>query len=258
MGAGLFAYFGCGINAISSGYALFMVITGASLFVLDVLALYLLHKNAEKKTAINQLTIATESQDQLLNVALSSIVADALEAVDGKGKTPLAEAIYYGNADAVRELLERGAKIDTILEGQSYFHEAADKGNAEVMAILLVDLENREEKLSDLINEPDPWGQTPLFHAVLYSEPTGGLPSTKYQASKEEKLATVELLLQVRADINAKDKDGTSVLKHAALNGTCEIVQALVNNGAKCDFPLDDISEEIREILLPPPATTEP
>ena len=77
-------------------------------------------------------------------------------------------------------------------------------------------------------------------------------------AARYGDLETVKLLIENGADIDAKDKDGYTVLMYASNNGNLEIIKYLVENGA--DINIKDKNgdtalnyartEGIKEVLI--------
>lgn len=127
-----------------------------------------------------------------------------LEQTDARGMTPLLNAAYFGNAEAVQTLLELGAKPDvTDKEGFTALHSAAEQGFVKVVELLLgkgapVDL-------------PNGTGRTALDSAVLCGHrevvarlldagaKPGGLPaalsSPVHTAAQQGQPGILELLL---------------------------------------------------------------
>ena len=135
----------------------------------------------------------------------------------GRLTEPLYRATYYGNAPAVRALLESGVDANKI----NYYHElspvkgqyptslylAAEYGHVAVVKLLI-------EKGADL-NEAQIPGRSPLSVA----------------ANKGNSLCVMELL-KAGADVNIADKDGQTPLMLAVKKGSISLVALLIHYGA--------------------------
>jgi ankyrin repeat protein len=145
----------------------------------------------------------------------------------------------------IRALLEAGADPDlrmrsstetrTIFthqwlheEGATPFLRAAQSGDLELLRLLL-------EHGADP-NIPTEDGVTPL----MVASGIGWVEGVTYEWSPQQTLETVELLLDLGADVNAQDvTDGRTALMGAAHKGRSDVVRLLVERGA--DMSLRDI-----------------
>lgn len=130
--------------------------------------------------------------------------------------SPLYEAIYQGNYEAVEILLEHGANIDlmdTKADYASPLELAIECEDVEALKLLL-------DKGAD-VEVYDSSGMTPLMYACFFSD------------------ELVEVLIDSGADINAKDDDGYFPLIYAIEDE--EIVKLLLDKGA--DKTLKDNNE---------------
>lgn len=117
-------------------------------------------------------------------------------------------AAYFGHADAVKALVERGAKI----EGQTKFkltplHQAARNGQVQICEMLLDYKAN--------------------IHHVAVQGRTA-LQTAAHQGHRN----VVELLLARKANPNMKDEKGVTALHSAALSGFGDMVEVLLSHGA--------------------------
>ena len=182
-------------------------------------------------------------------------------ATDGFGRAPLWSAVDYRNLDAaegsgtngvnrelvlplIRALLDRGANpnVQTKVEppsrrwmmpfgarqwvnpaGQTPFVRAALAGDVAVMRLLL---EHRADP-----NIPTLAGATALMSAAGI----GWVPRQTYTEPKESILAAVRLCIENGADVNAANSKGFTALHGAAYRGLDDVVQFLIQKGAKLD-----------------------
>jgi ankyrin len=182
-------------------------------------------------------------------------------ATDGFGRAPLWSAVDLRNLDAaegsgtngvnrepvlqlIRTLLDRGANpnVQTKVEppsrrwmmpfgarqwvnpaGQTPFVRAALAGDVAVMRLLL---EHRADP-----NIPTLAGATALMSAAGI----GWVPRQTYTEPKESILEAVRLCIEKGSDVNAANAKGFTALHGAAYRGLDDVVQLLVQKGAKLD-----------------------
>lgn len=121
----------------------------------------------------------------------------------------LVNAAKEGNLEKVKELLKRGADIDSKDNKQTIpLIRAAEKGQLEVVKELL--------KMGADINAQDVYGYTALMTAISY----GYLEVAR------------ELLNDRGVDVDAQDNDGYTPLILAAMSGYLEIVKELLDKGS--------------------------
>lgn len=151
----------------------------------------------------------------------------ALEQTGPHGLTPLLNAAFYGNAEAVQTLLELGAKPDaTDDEGFTALHSAAEQGFLKVVELLLAK--------GAPLEVPDKKDRTPLDAAALCGHAEvverlldagakpDGLPSAVTTpvttAARQGHAAVLKLLLARGGNPEAAcTKDGTTALIAAAM-----------------------------------------
>ena len=64
------------------------------------------------------------------------------------------------------------------------------------------------------------------------------MPLHSAAASRRDEVA--RMLIEAKADVNAKQQDGYTPLHEAAQNGDVELVDLLLDRGARLDAKLDD------------------
>jgi len=146
----------------------------------------------------------------------------------GKHEPALYAAIRGGHRDIVELLIQHGADVNaknkTWRRVYTPLQRAAITGRTEAVKLLLEAGAN--------ISVKDDRGQT-LLHLILDMRNSD---YNQYRLSKD----TLELLLIKGADVNLKDKDGRTPLHLAADSADVEIVELLLDKGAKIDAKDDD------------------
>lgn len=186
-----------------------------------------------------------------------------IDAADHRGETALHEAAKCGNKAVVRILVKRGATIDKInFEGQTALHLAALNGPPEHLESLSSPATDAGEESSDGRAETiDLLGEKATNAEVERSDVQAEiielLPNEATDADEEshdtraarnnivvsmEYAETVELLLEGKVDIEAKDVDGQTALYLAAKRGHKKIVKMLLERGA--DIEAKDDNEQ--------------
>jgi ankyrin repeat protein len=142
--------------------------------------------------------------------------------------------------DFIKTLLDRGAdpnlraKDDTLTRtiftmqwffesGATPFVRAAQSGDVELMKVLLA--HGADPKLAT------DFGDTALSAAAGI----GWVEGVTYEHSAADSLAAIKMLLDLGLDPNAPNHDGRTPLMGAALKGRSDVVQLLVDRGAKLD-----------------------
>ncbi len=196
---------------------------------------------------------------------------DVIQALLAHGANPNAQLIKQ---QPYRTKVDRGA--DTMLgTGTTPMLRAAKAGDAEAIQVLLG--KGGDAKI------PTKFGFTPLMAAAglgSKEEDTTGRRKTEAEA-----IASIKLCLNAGADVNAVNNQGDTALHGAAQKGYDQVVQFLVDHGAKLDIkdkrgrtPLDaamglmgnggfdgtrrDVHEStaalLRKLMAVPEAKTEP
>ena len=140
----------------------------------------------------------------------------------------------------IRALLDKGANVNAVVKentltrtiftmqwffesGASAFVRAAQSSDTELMKLLL-------ERGADPKVRTD-YGDT----ALTLAGGIGWVDGVTYERSAKENLEAVRMLLDLGLDPNASNSEGRTPLMGAALNGRNDVVQLLVDRGAKLD-----------------------
>lgn len=149
-----------------------------------------------------------------------------VEARDDQGQTLLHYAASGRDPDLVGFLVDKGAKVDLAgAQTKTPLHLAAINDRREIAAVLL--------KRGASLEIRDDYGRTAL---VLCARERG-------------QVATARVLIDAGADINAIDKFGSSALELAAWRGKGELVDLLLERGAKVPEPGQTWAGMLREAV---------
>ena len=170
------------------------------------------------------------------------------------GNTPLHIASSRGDCETIELLLNKGAKINSTDNGDNTpLHKAAEYGRLEAAKLLI-------EKGAD-VNAKNSQDKTAIFLAAYsgnldlvkflvengaYIQTTGYTPlhdavrnSSLLRKSDNDGIEMVEYFLSKGVDVNAGGDPAigleTTALHYAAMTGSKEIVELLIENGAKVD-----------------------
>jgi len=162
---------------------------------------------------------------------------DLVNATDQKGLTPLHVAAANRQLGAAQVLVALRSKLDAKSStGQTPLHVAVRNGDARIVSLLLT---NRAP-----VNARDNFGNTPLLLALQSSDAealdaAGGLGSKTMTSSgvamgslKVQQLQLATLLVQNRADVNARNRAGATPLAQAVRLGNEPVVDLLLTSGA--------------------------
>jgi hypothetical protein len=126
-----------------------------------------------------------------------------------KGEPELLRAVWLGNADEVKDLLDAGANVNSKDEnGDTALIVASRDGYTEIVEMLL-----KAEANVDIKNNK---GNTALMQAAGWNQPR-----------------VVEILLKAGANVDIKNNNGFTALVRAQLNDRQDIINMLQAAGAK-------------------------
>jgi len=190
---------------------------------------------------IDQVRNLIDANDSLVNMA------------NDKGMTPLRLAVYTGNAEMVKVLLDHGANTDHVhpMYGSiinQAFTSACQKGSGPELVQILLD-----RGVAFDAAQTDALGMTPLDWAVhfgnspmarlavehhadvnLTSSRMGRTPLVGAVSKGHGEI--VNLLLRNGADVTIVDKNGYPPIYYAVDQGRAAILKALLDHGATTDY----------------------
>ncbi|CAK9088532.1 unnamed protein product [Durusdinium trenchii] len=148
------------------------------------------------------------------------------------GRTPLLLAAAAGEEEVVIKLLDHQAKLTTAKNGVSLLHEAAKHGAANVLKRSLQSFSPED------LNRATPEGLLPALHLLCM-----------YGAGASEeggpnRLEALRLLLEHRADLEARDSQGRTPLHRAASAGASELLELLCAQLLERNCSLDPVATD--------------
>ena len=172
--------------------------------------------NIENKGSFNRtplMSAAEMGHDKIVEFLLShGAIVDSKSNAEGNGDMAIHLAAYFGHLEVIRLLLERDGKL---LEAKNNTNEtplnrAAIGGQLAVVQYLAGDLKANLENCGEL-------GRTPLL-----------------QAADEGQAAVVDLLIDLGANVEAKDRENADNALHlAAYFDHNKVVEILLRKGGK-------------------------
>eukprot|EP00794_Sanderia_malayensis_P000575 gene575-1234_t len=184
-----------------------------------------------------------------LSMLMGTSAIGLVNSTDKDYRTPLHYAALEGNIEALKILLENGAKPDFgDHEEKTPLHHAAEKGKPKCVEILCktphVDLNSSDENGRMPIHLAAMKGNIRVIRILAnMGAEIDARDDTKWTpldyAAKEGFFKSVSLLLENDAPVDACDKNKNTPLHWSASNGHVECVNLLLDNGA--DIALRDI-----------------
>lgn len=158
--------------------------------------------------------------------------AAKVNAKSNNGYTALMAACDNENVESVASLIANGADVSALTtDGKSPLDIAATRLQPKIVTLLVEHGAN--------VNSADKYGNTPLISTVSASPYIDmGSPedaaATIQQRSLEfaRALKITKLLLENKADVNRKDRNGKSALSNAVTESNALLVRALLDHGA--------------------------
>lgn len=184
--------------------------------------------NAVNRYGVSPLSLAAVNRSVAIVEVLLKAGADARGTVS-HGQTILMTAARTGNAEVVRLLLDRGADVNARESqlGETALMWAAADNHPDVVKLLVSAGAGVNVRSNALTFPQDRFG----LEGVLTILPRGSWPPLMY-ASREGAAEAARALVELGADINAVDPDGTTALVHAIANAHYDTAGVLIAKDA--------------------------
>jgi ankyrin repeat protein len=222
------------------------------------------HSDMQTKIELNRNTInkneTIESNKQQLIRDVKQLIDAGVSvnaATDAK-RSPLMQSMFNGVEEVVELLLANGAKINSRdQEGQTALMYASYSAKPAIVELLLkngadVNLQSTGQRQHSVLNFfiSNPASEDALkgqitclkllvkygakLNASIGDKNTDETPPLTV-ATWNNKVEIIKILLELGADIHAKDKIGATALFHACIHGHTEALQLLLQNGAQAN-----------------------
>ena len=165
----------------------------------------------------------------------------SLQAVDRDGLTSLHLAAESNQMEVLKCLLEHGANIHATSEHGTPLHLAVQRGHVQV-ATELLDKGARADSLSSQhltpLHDAATHGQVNLIHLLLESgadidsQDTLGITPLIY-AGMANQIHAVKALILGGADVSAQRDSGWTILSYAVLKGNIDLLKLVLDEGAR-------------------------
>lgn len=203
---------------------------------------FLLNHGAQVNGSNNDSALHQASRDGRVNIALLLLDRGALvNKLDYHRKVPLHWAAERGHLEMVKLLTERRALTDQWDSDRSLpVDQAAKRGHRDVFLYLLNRTFACRENIMSVLYHAALGGQLRIVEIIIGNGVNVNMPCTRFSetalhiAAIYDHLELIKLLIERRADVNAKDWAGCTPLYNAKSMGTNpECVELLVQHGAK-------------------------
>lgn len=144
------------------------------------------------------------------------------------GATPLHLAAANGDIGYIKSSISQGADVDLRVDSTdaTLLHFAAWKGQHDTVKLLI--------DLGADVNATTDWGASPLHYAAgLYSKECLVAYGSISPGLSAGHTTTVKLLLEHGADVNIRDREGSTALMKSAVCNAADIALLLINHGAE-------------------------
>ena len=189
---------------------------------------------------------------EMVNLLLEIGVDSSLAHLDDGKRSPLVLAVSGNHAEVAKVLVQAGADPNTpYVDGDEESHNLlfdAIMVENEEFALLLIekgaDLYHKDEKKVSTLLQASHRGLTDVVKAILEKHAANGAKGDLVDAASEDGVSPVtaasseghtgcvKLLVDAKADVNAKDKDSTTSLMAASARGHFDVVSIILAAGA--------------------------
>lgn len=164
-----------------------------------------------------------------------------------KSVSPLADALQVQDVETARDLIERGADVNsTQVDGMTPLHWAVYHDDVEITRRLLA--AKADPNAANLYDVPPIWtacrnGNATIVSSLLHA---GANPNATVRGDETALMAAsrtgipevVRQLIEHGADVNAKERKGQTAVMWAAAAGNAAVVRILIEAGADFQTPL--------------------
>lgn len=189
---------------------------------------------------------------EMVNVLIDAGVTSSLAHLDDAGRSPLVLAVQGNYGEVASALVEAGSDpnlpyVDDEGESHNLLFDAVMVENEE-FALLLVEkganIYYADDKKVSTLLQASHRGLTDVVRALLGEHLSNGNATEFVDVASEDGITPliaaasegnhdcVRMLLEAKADVNAKDKDGTNAVMAASARGHLDVVKALLAVGA--------------------------
>ncbi len=213
--------------------ALAWAVRGDDLDTVDLLIRAGANVKAANRDGATPLYLACVNGNAAMIETLLKAGADPNSTFLTPGATPLMEAARSGHLDAVKMLLDHRAQVNTkdTLRGTTAVMWAAEQNHPDVIKLLAA--HGADVGIQSTI------GDAKKRYGVNYAQGehnhTGGLTALVL-ATREGGLASVQALVEAKADVNQTTGDGSSAMVVAIQNGHYDVAKFLVDHGANVNL----------------------
>eukprot|EP00064_Thunnus_orientalis_P005069 superscaffoldBa00000483_g5082 len=235
-----------GLYDIRARTPLMMACTRRNLDVIQELLCHGADPALRNKDGWNSFHIACREGDPLVIQHLLLIAPDVWKTESGTRRTPLHTAAMHGCEEVVRILLERCGYTPDVRDscGVTPFMDAVRNGHLSVARLLL-----EEHQASP--TAADVLGTQPVHQVAVTGEDealrflvrdlnvdvnqraTGIQLTALHYAAKEGHTSTIKTLLELGADLHARDKKGRTALHMASIGQHADAARTLLQLGLK-------------------------
>ena len=192
------------------------------------------NSKASNRYGVTPLSLAAMNGEAAMIEVLLKAGADANAALPD-GETVLMTAARTGKPDAVKALISHGAAVNVKekWQEQTALMFAAAENNAAVVKLLV-------EAGADMNVHSKVWTFPEYKYETngmaVFQLPRGGWTALMY-AARQNAAEAAAMLADLKADLNAKDPDGTTALELAILNVHYDLASLLLKKGADPNVP---------------------
>jgi ankyrin repeat protein len=185
--------------------------------------------SAANRYGVTPLALAATNGDANAIQMLLAAGADA-NTTGADGETALMTAARTGRVDAARALIVRGANVNAAerFQGETALMWAATEGHAQMVKVLAEAGASLNARSAELEFPKFTFNGGTMVSTPL---PRGGMTALLL-AARENSLAGVQALIDVGADLNVVDRDGTTPLVMAIVNRHNDVAKLLIERGA--------------------------